>query len=362
MRHLRFDNGPQTPFNERMRGKKWGYILLSLIITLVLLWLLSSQIKAADFIQTLRRIHIPFLLAFIALSLVNTGLRALRYQWLLLPRAISFGHIFLVTLVRNLFVDLLPARSGSLSYIYVLNSRLDFPFESATSSFVLAFVFDFLTLSPFLIAAIFFVGTGTGGIPVGFLMIVSLIFFLIFLLIYLRIVRIGNLGLRGLRFLVKRFHLKEGSTVQLIETKWKLTLEALKRIKASGIDWPLIWLSLGIRLAKYGSLTFLLASLLHSHGFKLKNISFWKTILGITGAELTSILPIKGLGGFGTWETAWSLTFKLMKFEPRLAVLSGLGIHLLSNLLEYTLGLAAVLILALPLIRNARNRNGQREP
>jgi hypothetical protein len=82
-------------------------------------------------------------------------------------------------------------------------------------------------------------------------------------------------------------------------------------------------------------------------------------ILGITGAELTSILPIKGLGGFGTWESAWALTLTQLGFESRIAILSS-GIHLISNLFEYILGLASILILSSPRYRekiNKKNKN-----
>jgi hypothetical protein len=128
--------------------------------------------------------------------------------------------------------------------------------------------------------------------------------------------------------------------------KIRLTIDELTRIRRRKIDWPLFILSLGIRLAKYLSLYFLLFSLLRSHGFFLENLSFFKTILGITGAELSSALPIKGIGGFGTWESAWALTLMLLGFEKRIAILSS-SIHLITNIFEYVLGIASILILSI---------------
>jgi hypothetical protein len=110
---------------------------------------------------------------------------------------------------------------------------------------------------------------------------------------------------------------------------------------------------MGIRLAKYSALFLLLYALLRSHGFSLESLSFSKTILGITGAELTSALPIKGIGGFGTWESAWALTLMLMGFEKRIAILSS-GVHLITNLFEYVLGFASILFLSL--IRSKKRR------
>ena len=93
---------------------------------------------------------------------------------------------------------------------------------------------------------------------------------------------------------------------------------------------------------------------MRSLGFGFADLSFWKLILGITGAELTSALPVKGLAGFGTWESAWALTFGLMSIDQRFAVLSGLGVHLVTNLFEYSLGIGSLLILALPFVQRGR--------
>jgi glycosyltransferase 2 family protein len=68
---------------------------------------------------------------------------------------------------------------------------------------------------------------------------------------------------------------------------------------------------------------------------------------------LTSVLPVKGIGGFGTWESAWALTLRLMHFSPNLAVISGIGVHLITNFFEYFLGIISLLILYFPL-RNQR--------
>ncbi len=134
--------------------------------------------------------------------------------------------------------------------------------------------------------------------------------------------------------------------------KFQATIESLREAREKKIDLPLFFLSLLIRLGKYVSLYFLLFALLRSHGFSLSTFSFWKLILGITGAELTSILPVKGLAGFGTWESAWALTFGLMNFDQSLAIISGIGVHLITNLFEYSLGIGSFAVLALPLLKH----------
>jgi hypothetical protein len=67
-------------------------------------------------------------------------------------------------------------------------------------------------------------------------------------------------------------------------------------------------------------------------------------------------LPVKGIAGFGTWESAWAIAFQLMDFDQRLAILSGIGVHLLTNLFEYSLGIMSILILAFPLLKITRGQ------
>jgi hypothetical protein len=337
-----------------MLKNKFFYLILSFIISVILIYILLSQIETEDLVQTFRGIYYPTLFVFVVIALAGTMLRAWRYKYLLQPQPIGWGNIFLVTLIRNLFVDLLPARIGSLSYIYILNKRLNFSFELAASSFVVAIVFDFLTLSPFLVLAIFAVGLGSTTVSNVTLLIMSLIFFLLIFIILWKIVPFFNFLSIIYRLALRALRLERKKWAQISIEKISLTVDSLSQIKEKKIYWPVFFLSLSIRLAKYASLYFLLFSFLRSHGFLLKELSFWKTILGTTGAELSSALPIKGIAGFGTWESAWAITFKLMGFEQRLAILSGIGVHLLTNLFEYSLGIISILILALPFLIRTR--------
>jgi uncharacterized membrane protein YbhN (UPF0104 family) len=339
-----------------MAKNKLFYILLSLAVSTALIWILLSQIELKDLTKTFTEIDYSFLLVFMAIALFAAGLRAWRYRLLLYPHSIAWRNIFLVTLIRNLFVDLFPARVGSLSYIYILNKRLNFSFETATSTFVVSVIFDFLTLSPFLILAVFAVGLGSTAISTVSLLILSFLFLLLFFVIIWKITQIAFFALKIYRFLLDLFKLETRRWAGKTTEKFHLTIEEISRIKRKKIYGRILSLSLLIRLSKYGSLYFLLLSLLRAHGFTYKNLSFWKNILGITGAELSSALPIKGIAGFGTWESAWTLTFKLMDFETDLAVLSGIGVHLITNLFEYSLGILAILTLVFPLIKRTKKK------
>lgn len=331
-----------------MLKKKIFLYILSILISIFLIWLLLSKIETGDLLNTLKNIHYPALLAFMIIALISSGLRAWRYKLLLKPHPISWKNILLVTFIRNLFVDLFPARLGSLSYIYVINRRMKFPFETAASSFVLAVIFDFFTLSPFLIFSIFIIGLGSSAVSSTLFLIISIFFFLtIFLALWL-LIPLAKHFLKLYIYSLKLFRVDKKIWAVKSKKSIEKTIEELSATKKRRIYWPVFSISLALRLTKYGALYFLLYSILSSHGFNLPDLNFFKTILGITGAELTSILPIKGIGGFGTWESAWVLTFKLMNFQPQLAIISGIGIHLITNLFEYILGILSIIIISLP--------------
>lgn len=338
-----------------MFKKKIFLYILSILISIFLIGLLLSKIETDYLSSTFKNIHYSALLAFIIIALLSSGLRAWRYKLLLKPHPISWKNILLATFIRNLFVDLFPARLGSLSYIYVINRRMKFPFETATSSFVLAVIFDFFTLSPFLIFSIFIVGLGSSVVSSISLLVISFFFFLIIFLALWLLIPLAKLFFKLYCYSTQLLRVdKKIWVVKIKKTIEKIT-EELSATKKRRIFWPVFSISLVLRLAKYGSLYFLLYSILYSHGFNLHDLNFFKTILGITGAELTSILPIKGLGGFGTWESAWVLTFKLMNFQPQLAIISGIGVHLITNLFEYILGILSIIIISLPFKKKTAN-------
>ena len=340
---------------SRMLKNRLVYIALSALVSAGLIWLLLSRVNTEDIVRTFSRIFLPALLVYMAVALIAAWLRAWRYKWLLRPQPISWPNMFLVTFIRNSLIDLLPARLGSLSYIYVLNKRLGFPFETATSSFVLAFVLDFLTISPFLVVSLIALGLGVNTLSTPALLILAAVFFLLVFLVYWRLIPVARFFLAIFRRLLRFGGLEERETALTAVRKFELTIQSLDAIRQRGKGIPIFLLSLLIRLAKYVSVFALFYALLRSHGFSLRNLNFWTFILGLSGAELTSAFPIKGLAGFGTWESAWALTFRLMGFDSRLAVISGIGVHLLTNIFEYSLGIASILILAGPYFRRKRS-------
>jgi uncharacterized membrane protein YbhN (UPF0104 family) len=341
-------------------NKKWRYAAVSLAVSVILMALLLRQVEPGQVVRIFREIRWPAFFAYLALMLAGTVVRADRYKWFLKPTEIGWGPILLTTLVRNSLVDLLPIRLGSLSFIYILNRRLGYTFELASSAFILAFIFDFLTLGPFVVAAALLVGFGTTAFSNGPLLAVAVVFFAAIALVLWKLVPVLGWAGRLLNRAAALVHGQDKRWHRLAQDKLASTAETLGWVQRRKIFWPAFFLSLIIRFLKYFSLFFLLYALLRSRGFSLEASNFWKCVLGLTGAELTSVLPVKGLAGFGTWESAWALTLGFLGFDAQTAILSGIGVHLLTNLCEYSLGIGSILVLLVPYLRKRRREGNRR--
>lgn len=337
-----------------MTRKNLVSLALSLFVSAVLLAYLFTKTSLTELAGTLAGIYLPALGIYLAISLIAVWLRAWRARLLLAPQPIGWKDIVLVTLIRNCLDDFLPARIGALSYVYVLNRRLGFPFEAAASTFAVGIVYDFLTLGPFLMIAVLAAGVGVSGIPSFGLLGLTAGYLAATAIVLWKIVPISLFLLRAFVALLKAFKAERGKRAVASVEKLRATIAGLQAIRDRKIDALLLVQSLAIRLGKYASVYFLLWALLRSRGIPLSQIGFGRLILGVTAAEMTALLPIRGLAGFGTWESAWALAFGVMALPPGLAVVSGLGIHLLTNIWEYGLGLAGILLLEIPLLRRRR--------
>ncbi len=183
--------------SANMLGKRFiSKLLLSCGISAALLALLirftlSSAEPAvwASLINVLASFSWSFVLLYLAASLVRTMLQALRYRLLLgtseetVP---SLFHILLVTLSRNMFVDMLPARLGELSYIAMLNRGYRVRGQSCVSSLAISFVFDLIALALLivLLIAVQLIGGDFQNWMIGVLIVLAVLILFLLLLLY----------------------------------------------------------------------------------------------------------------------------------------------------------------------------------
>ncbi|MDR3088785.1 MAG: lysylphosphatidylglycerol synthase domain-containing protein [Desulfobulbaceae bacterium] len=327
-------------------NRKSLFFALSLLVSAGAFLYLRQTVSFSELSDLIRQIPVSGLALFVAFSLTMSCFRAWRY--LLLLRASGYQAarlpLFLITLARNFFSDLLPARLGDLMFIYLARNRLGVSVSAASACFAWCFVFDVISLG-FLIAIATIFALGSGIHPAVLLaagLLLALACSLLLRSLPL-LIRCGESVARAL----PRLFLRQAGRERLRQALAALGDELVK-LQKGGLYWPVLVLSLGTRLGKYLTLYSLFVALVAPLGYGLADLPPAKVFFGLAAAELAASLPISGIAGFGAYEGAWSLVFQLLGYPEKVAALTGVSHHLLTQVYGYALGALAFLLLLLP--------------
>jgi uncharacterized membrane protein YbhN (UPF0104 family) len=300
-------------------------------VLLIIVLVFFRNISPADITANFLRIPAAYLLAFILLSLLGTVLRAWRYRILLSGR-LAYKDVFLITLVRNFSVDLLPGRAAALVFYSWLTKKRGVALEEGAPSFVIPVFYDSIALVVMLGGLLFFLETEISRWP--FYLGMTVLFFLSILVIFF--------SDRFFRFLLKgnklrRLHLAGiAGTLGSIHDYLQAHGKNSERLKIFAI-------SLALRICKYLYNFLLFEGVLHL-GTGLKNFSLFS--FGLAATELSALLPIQGPAGFGTWELAFSFVFTTLQIPAANIKEAGIVVHVTSQAWEYSIGLLALAWLA----------------
>ena len=328
-------NGHSTP--------RWLPWLASAALSVGIFAYLLSLIDPAEIFRTAQRLPPGPLALYAVLVLGGVLARALRF-WILLGRQVGLGLLAGIVLARNLFVDLLPARVGELSYVYLLSRTGHRRAEEGLATLVLSILFDVVALAPLLVLALLFLGRGE-AIPTTRLLAAS---------VALAAVAYGAIQIAEpvSRFLARAFKRRPGSLSRNLSARLSVLASALADASARRVFAPVLAVSLVVRLCKFGSYYFLVVAIMTALGTS-GSLQFFRVFLGTVAAELAAALPIHGIAGFGTFEGAWALAFIQLGFTREHAIVTGILAHALSQLFEYSMGACALLWLMRP-VKNSR--------
>ncbi len=147
---------PEAPFAEAKpqdaeapRGGKRRQLfwrLLSIVITVALLYFVVNELQGADLAALIRRIPTwswtAALLVYLALNL----LRALRFRVLLDRRESPMRLLIPITLYHNGLVRVVPFKLGEISYVILLKTRLNYTMEAGLGSLFGARILELLII------------------------------------------------------------------------------------------------------------------------------------------------------------------------------------------------------------------------
>ncbi|MFT5258997.1 MAG: Tol biopolymer transport system component [Saprospiraceae bacterium] len=302
----------------------------------------GHDISPARLIGLLKSSSVTLFSVFVLMTVLGLLFRAWRYQALLLAcgeqQIPNFKGMVLVTAIRNMTVDLLPARLGELVFVGLLKRYSNTQISSGISALVFATLLDILMLAPITIAIGLMVGfpnktpyllalvalAVVGGFMLG------LFFILPFLMSWLR-----NMSHHENPWLNKLF----GFVLS--------TADAAQSTIRAGVFLKVIGLTVAVRFLKYAGLLCLFWGLTQSSFPQLYELGGLKILGSMIASEMTASLPIPALMSFGTWELGGMTLLAYFGALPQNALLTMLGIHVQTQALDYGFGIAALVMLFL---------------
>lgn len=344
---------------------KWRILIsagISILLLFLLWWMVSAGKQADDaalFANIMRNTLWWVASLYILTTILQTVLRAERYRSLLKADAVSrvpdTWYMFLITLCRNMFVDMVPARIGEASYVLMLNRGYHVRVSACLSTLFISMVLDILALAVILIllfiASVFSVSQS--GISVGnALLAASLIMIVAGLFIYyavplsqwfahlLDITRINILQRFG------RFVVEVGSSIKRVQTQEILSITFMQ--------------SLGIRFFKYSGLYLLFVAVTFNSFNEMYVLPVWQVLPAFISAEAAASLPLPTFMSFGAYEGGGMLAFSVIGFAAADILMVMFAVHLISQVVDYTLGGLGLLGFVMVTGKNSKSASGDK--
>lgn len=302
--------------------------IIQAIITIGLVIFLLSYIEVEKIAETISAIPpVLFLFCFI-LYLFSYFLRTFRFR-ILLNENIGFKDLFSIVSVHNMLNNILPARTGELSYIYLIKRNNDISIEKGVATLMIARIFDFIAISLLFIISAIVIKDLPVLISNALIIVLILLMLVVILLISLTLYRESGIAL--IEKIATKLKLNKFRIVNSLITKGKETIKNFGILKSKKIVLFVFLHSLLIWLFLY-SISYILYN---EMGIEL---SFWKIVLCSTLALFTFILPIQSIGGFGIQEGAYAIAFIAMGISKELAITSAFSLHIISYIYFLILG------------------------
>lgn len=315
-----------STMKTRWLKSKTFWWITSPLLTLVIVWFMGSSLDFARLKEALGRLHPDDLPILVIFWMAGVWARTRQLQQLL-PAVVSFWPISMIILVRNVAVDLLPARTLSLLAHTLMLRRFGLDTAVGGASFAVSTVLNAMSVVILLVPALVVVnGPFTPGHFLG----------AVTLLLVLGSLFLGWGG--RLSLIMQRL---PWPRVRLWGLRWRTYFQETGRPKR--LIRPFIY-GFFSRLTKY-LLLYRLFTIFGDLPFTLTHLPVFMLVL--SGAELSSLLPISGIAGFGTWELAFVVTARTMNLQTTSPLEIGLLIHVVTQVWELIWALGALMFFRL---------------
>lgn len=336
--------------------KRWLILRIINIVVVVsfgvfLVYYLLNQIDIEDIKSAFINIYTPSLIIGLILIFSIDFFRAYRAKILIGAGRIRIVDMFLVSLIRNGFNMVLPARTGELSYIYVLKRKFKFPVEIGISTLMIALVFDLVVVFSMIVISIIIVGINKYAVSSTSVVLIVVALLISSLLVLFYLSKFVGLFIKIFDRILSKYRVSKSKVIQNIYKKLVETNKNIELIKKRGIYWKVYLISVPSRILKYAAYYFLIHAVLKPMGFGFNDLSYWVIILATAAAEISAVLPTHSLAGLGTYQGVFALAFIILGFSKEISIIVGFSYHIINLIFTIAWCLIAIVILSLPVYR-----------
>ena len=350
------------------KSRKWRSLLfriLNIVIVvgfgIFLVIFLLRQVSFEEIKNAIVNIYKPSIIAAISIIFISDLFRAYRTQLLVGTGNIRFFDMFLTALIRNAFVMVLPARTGELSYVYVLTRKFRFPVEIGISTMVLIMVFDLAIVFTLIVVSIVIVwltmGFGSFSFSSWPVILIASVLLVASMLLLFYLSPVIRFFIRLIDRHIMNKRAGKSRVVSFIFHKLCDINTSIDIIKQRKVYGKVYFYSVICRVLKFLAYYMAVHAVLKPMGYGFSNLSFWVIFLATVVAEISAVLPTHALAGFGTYEGAFALAFIALGFSSEIAITVGFSYHLIMLSFSVILGIISMVIISLPFYRPKTTAN-----
>jgi len=310
----------------------------------VLLFAFSSSglsINLSKLFDLIRNVSLLGLVWYLITQLLGVWLRSLRYQALLDSAgdqtSPGLKDLFPITLVRNMTVDLLPARVGELVFVGLLKRTNDTHVSHSLTTLVFATLFDIAVILPIVfILALFILTQKQTQLT---LFSGAAIILIALIMVYYLMKKLGPLLSEKISLFCKRYQNKFLNKIADFIEELNQAVQTTIQGKQFG---RVIWITIALRITKYLGLCLLFLGVVKSSYPQLAQLPVGQLVSILIAGETAASLPIPTFLSLGSYEAGAAGMLSLYGVALGTAVLIMLAVHICSQIIDYTLGLLGV--------------------
>lgn len=294
--------------------------LVFLILAVIIICLLVSGIDVKETAEALGSADISMALLSVFFYLCSNFFKSLRFSVMLRDSGISVPRMFAISSYQNFFNQIMPARTGELTFLYYTKRMADVKISVSLHALLVTRLLDLVVVSLFFAVCLLLL-FGTGSSPM--LVAAAVLLGLFSVLCAFKMAWFVTAGQRLFAACAALFGLSNKPAIKKISGRIDSIAKDFSDIKLKS-KMPLLTLT---SLAVWICLYIFSYTTIITFG---SNLSLIKSVVGSTGAVLTNVLPINSFGSFGTMEAGWTGGFMFVGMSMQEAVTTGFGYHLIN--------------------------------